>query len=246
MVAPFAIKENLVPLTHETTYTILQKLSFGPQGRAWLTPTSPPVETVSDLDGSNVGDNLWQLGPLAIDNQGGIGYSWAASGQNVPLVGTGGKPYSGQEWTFQAIGVADPQSGLKFSGSGYTVEPCLAFPPPTMANPLADGFLLEPQQSGDMLLRALSLQPGQPLVPSPGQSFGRFAGSQQDLAIHPAGDAVALNSATCKLQVVRLAAQYPDTDAPSAAILAGWARAPACSPRRSRWRAGWTASSCWM
>jgi hypothetical protein len=34
---------------------------------------------VSDLDGSNVGDNLWQLGPLAIDNQGGIGYSWAAS-----------------------------------------------------------------------------------------------------------------------------------------------------------------------
>ena len=117
VVAPFAIKENLVPLTHETTYTIRQKLSFGPQGRAWLTPTSPPVETVSDLDGSNVGDNLWQLGPLAIDNQGGIGYSWAASGQNVPLVGTGGKPYSGQEWTFQAIGVADPQSGLKFSGS---------------------------------------------------------------------------------------------------------------------------------
>jgi hypothetical protein len=221
VVAPFAIKENLVPLTHETTYTILQKLSFGPQGRAWLTPTSPPVETVSDLDGSNVGDNLWQLGPLAIDNQGGIGYSWAASGQNVPLVGTGGTPYSGQEWTFQAIGVADPQSELKFSGSGYTVEPCLAFPPPTMANPVADGFLLEPQQSGDMLLRVLSLQSGEPLVPSPGQSFGRFAGSQEDLAIHPAGYAVALNSTTCKLQVVRLAAQYPDTDAPAAAILAG-------------------------
>ena len=86
VVAPFAIKENLVPLKHETTYTIRQKLSFGPQGRAWLTPTSPPVETVSDLNGSNVGDNLWQLGPLAIDNQGGIGYSWTASGQNVPLL----------------------------------------------------------------------------------------------------------------------------------------------------------------
>ena len=54
--------------------------------------------------------------PLAIGNQGGIGYSWAASGQNVPLGGTGDKPYSGQEWTFQAIGVADPQSELKFSG----------------------------------------------------------------------------------------------------------------------------------
>ena len=223
VVAPFAIKENLVPLTATTTYTLKQKLSFGSQGRVWLAPpaVSPPTATVSDLDGSNVGDNLWQLGQLTMNDQGGLGYSWAASGQNVPLAGTGSQPYSGQEWTFQAMDVADPQTGLKFSGSGYTAKPCLAFPPPTMANPLADGFLLEPQTSGDMLLRALSLQAGQPFIASPGQSFGHFAGAQDDLAIHPAGYAVALNTATCKLQIVRLSAQQPDADAPAAAILAG-------------------------
>ena len=87
VVAPFAIKENLVPLTATTTYSLKQKLSFGPGGRAWPTPpaVSAPTATVSDLDGSNVGDNLWKLGELALDGEGGIGYSWSASGQNVPL-----------------------------------------------------------------------------------------------------------------------------------------------------------------
>ena len=78
-----------------------------------------------------------------------------------------------------------------------------------------------------MLLRALSLQPGQPLVPAPDHSFGRFTGPQDDLAIHPAGFAVALNAATCKLQVVSLAgAQQPDAAAPAAAILAGLGTRP--------------------
>ena len=54
-----------------------------------------------------------------------------------------------------------------------------------------------------MLLRKLSLQPGQPLIVSPGQSFGRFTGAQDDLALHPAGYAVALSQDTCKLQILK-------------------------------------------
>jgi hypothetical protein len=72
-----------------------------------------------------------------------------------------------------------------------------------------------------MLLRAVSLEPGRPIIASPGQSFGRFTFPQDDLAIHPAGYAVALNTATCKLQVVRLTALKADAGAPAAAILAG-------------------------
>jgi hypothetical protein len=224
VIPSFNIKENLVPLSASTTYTLKQKLAFGSQGRAWLAPpdVSPPTATVSDLDGSNVGNNLEQLGQLTVNEERALGYVWQASGQNVPLAGTGGS-YSGQEWTFQAlVEAAEPQSGLKFSGYGYTPQPCLAFPPPTMANPLADGFLLEPDMSGAaMLLRAVSLQPGQPMIASPGQSFGRFTSPQDDLAIHPAGYAVALNTATSKLQVVRLTALNADASAPAAAILAG-------------------------
>jgi hypothetical protein len=224
LVPAFNIKENLVPLSATTTYRLKQKLSFGLQGRAWLAPptVSPPTATVSDLDGSNVGNNLEQLGQLTVNQEAALGYLWQASGQNVPLAGTGGS-YSGQEWTFQAlVEAAAPQNGMKFSSFGYTAQPCLAFPPPTMANPLADGFLLEPDLSGAaMLLRAVSLQPGQPMIASPGQSFGRFTSPQEDLAIHPAGYAVALNTATCKLQVVRLTALSDDDRAPAAAILAG-------------------------
>jgi hypothetical protein len=224
VVPAFNIKENLVPLSATTTYTLKQKLAFGSSGRAWLAPpdVSPPTATVSDLDGSNVGNNLEQLGQLTVNEERALGYVWQASGQNVPLTGTDGQ-YSGQEWTFQAlVEAAEPQNGLKFSGYGYTDQPCLAFPPPTMANPLADGFLLEPDMSGAaMLLRAVSLQPGQGMIASPGQCFGRFTSPQDDLAIHPAGYAVALNTATCKLQVVRLTALNADAGAPGAAILAG-------------------------
>jgi hypothetical protein len=231
VVPPFAIKEYLVPLSAGTTYTLKEKLGFGSGGRVWLAPPaiSAPTATVSDLDASNVGNNLGQLGQLTLNEaKSALGYSWQASGQGVPLVNTGNQPYTGQEFTYQALcDAAAPQSGLKFSGDGYIAQPCLAFPPPTMATPLADGFLLEPATSETaMLLRAVSLAPGQPMIASPGQCFGRFTGPQDDLAIHPAGYAAALNAATCKLQVLRLTALTADTSAPAAAILAGQGTRP--------------------
>ena len=233
VVPTFAIKENLVPLSAATTYTLKEKLSFGTSGRIWLAPPaiSPPTATVSDLDGANVGNNLSQLGRLTLNEpKSALGYLWAASGQDVPLVNTGNQPYTGQAWTFQALSdAANPESGLKFSGSGYIAKPCLAFPPATMANPPADGCLLEPDASdpsGSMLLRAVSLQPGQPMIASPGQSFGRFTGAQDDLALHPAGYAVALNSATRKLQILRVTALTADANAPAAAIRAGQGTRP--------------------
>lgn len=231
VVPAFAIKENLVPLSAATTYTLKEKLAFQSGGRVWRAPPAiaAPTATVSDLNASNVGTNLGQLGQLALNEAASVlGYSWEASGQGAPLVNTGNQPYTGQEFTFQAISdAAAPQSGLKFSGDGYIAQPCLAFPPPTMANPLAQGFLLEPHTADDtMFLRAVSLQPNQPMITSPGQSFGRFTGPQDDLAIHPAGYAVALNTATCKLQMVRITGLTGDAGAPVAAILAGQGSRP--------------------
>jgi hypothetical protein len=228
-VPPFAIKENLVPLTSTTTYFFKEKLGFAGGARVWL-PASDgaPTATVSDLSGSNVGDNLSQLGSLGLNEPlSAIGYLWTASGQNVPLVGTD-QPYSGQLSTFQAISDgAEPQSGLKFSGDGYTLQPRLAFAPPTMANPPADGFLLQPDpQDTFMHLRALSLRSGQPFLPSMTQSFGVFVGPADDLAIHPAGYAVALNIANSALQILKLGARVDDAAAPAAAICAGQGTRP--------------------
>ena len=225
----FPVKENTVPLTATTTYTLKEKLGFQGGSRVWIAspPASPPTATWSDLDGGDVGDNLHHLGQLTLNEAASeLGYSWQASGQNVPLGPPGPDnkdPFNGQMFSYQAVSDGQvPQSGLRFPGYGTSSPACLAFPPPTMARPVGDGFLLEPDDAGkSMLLRAISLQPGQPMISSPGQSFGRFTYPQDDLAVHPAGYAVALNTATCKLQIVRLTALTADASAPAAAILAG-------------------------
>ena len=226
VVPEFEIVENLVPLTPTTTYTFNEKLTFGPSGRVWTEPpaASAPTATVSSLDGSNVGTVIGTLGGITLnENLSTLGYSWQAAGQGVPLVDTGTQPYSGQEYTFQTINdAATPESGLAFCEQAYIPPACIAFPLPTMPNPPADGFLLEPQVSSTaMYLRELPLVAGKPLVPVAGQSFGRFEGVQNDLVIHPAGYAVALCTATAKLQIVRLQAAVADGAAPQAAILAG-------------------------
>jgi len=223
----FAIKENLVPLSATTTYTFHEKIGFSGGARVWLPASSgAPAETVSDLNASDLGNNLEQLGAITL-NQSllAIGYLWTASGQDVPIAGEGNQITTGQVSTFQAVSEgANPQSGLKFSGDGYIVRPCIAFPPPTAVNPPgADSFLLEPALGKPVMhLRALSLTPGQPFLPTPSLSFGRFTSYLDDLAIHPAGYAVALSIDTSTLQIVRLAsAPVPDADAPQALVHAG-------------------------
>jgi hypothetical protein len=230
-VPAFAITEYLVPLSASTTYTMKEKLAFQSGNRVWVAPpaASPPTATVSDLDGSNVGANLGQLGQLALnEQQSSAGYLWKASGQGIPLVGTGNQPYTGQEFTFQAISDgASPQSGLKLTDHAYLAQPCLAFPPTTMPSPPADGFLLEPDPvTSVMWLRALSLTANQPFITSPGQAFGQFTGPQDDLAVHPAGYAVAINSDTGILQMLQLTTLAADASAPAATIYGGTGTRP--------------------
>ena len=90
-----------------------------------------------------------------------------------------------------------------------------------MANPLTDGFLLEPNPADESMLRAISLVEGSPFIASPDQSFGRFTYGLQDLAIRPAGYAVALDTGHCRLEVLRLTTLAADAQAPAAAIYSG-------------------------
>ena len=231
LVVAFSIKENLVPLSSTTTYNFNKKLGFTGAKRTWLlAPSAPaPTATASDLDSSNDGNNLFLLSSLGLNEPlGALAYLWMASGQNVPIVGTGTEPYSGQLATFQVISDGpQPESELKFSGNGYLLRPCLAIPPATTANPVADAFLLAPDPStSTLLLQALSLRPDQPFLPTPELAFGRFAGTVDDFAIHPAGYAVALNQATCTLQILKLSLQVPNAKAPVASIYAGQGTRP--------------------
>lgn len=88
-----------------------------------------------------------------------------------------------------------------------------------------------------MALRALSLAAGQPFIASPGQCFGWFTGTLDDLAIHPAGYAVALSIATSTLQVVRSARWHPTRRRRRARSMPSRACGRACCPTRRPSRA---------
>lgn len=227
----FAITEFLVPLSAATQYSMKEKLVFRDGRRAWAAPpgVAVPSATVSDLDGSNVGDHIGDVAGLALnESRSALGYSWKASGQGIPLVGTGDRPYTGQEYVVQAVSDGQkPQDGLTVTDHGRLLRPCIAFPPATMARPPADGVLLEPDLESDVMwLRAVSLTVGEPFIASPGRSFGRFLGAQDDLALHPAGFAVALYGPTAKLQILRIGALVADGEAPSAGVHAGHGTRP--------------------
>jgi hypothetical protein len=224
--AAITITEDTVPLATTTRYSMKEKLVVRDGERVWAAPpdVGVPTGTVSDLDGSNVGDHLGDLACLALDEtHHRLGYVWKASGQGIPLVGTGDRPYTGQEYVVQAISDgSSPQGGLEVTGHGRLARPLLAFVPTTMARPPADGLFLEADPEADVMwLRAVSLTASEPFVATDGQALGRFIGFQDDLAIHPSGYAVALNGATGKLQILRLTAPVADADAPTAGVHAG-------------------------
>jgi hypothetical protein len=224
VIPPISIVENLVPLTPDTTYGVKEKLAFRGGKRVWVSG-EPPSATEADLSRSPIGKNLGTLTSLGLNEPlSAVGFMYEASGENIPLVNTS-DPFSGQMFVYQNVSdTADPESGLKQCAAGYVYAALLAYPPPTSVNPVANGFLLEPgdAERKTMLLRELSLAPGQPFLSSPGQAFGRFTGPQDDLAIHPSGYAVALSRYPyCKLQILKLGRLFADADAPVAKVRAG-------------------------
>src|SRR5262249_13219381 len=80
VVPAFAITENLVPLSPTTTYNFKEKRGFAKGGRVWLPAANgAPSATVSDLDASNVGDNLSALDGFGVNEAlSSIGYAWTA------------------------------------------------------------------------------------------------------------------------------------------------------------------------
>lgn len=224
VVAPFHIVENLVPLSATTKYEYKQKLGYENGKHAWVTGSAPSA-TVSDLDSSNIGANLAALVGLTMNQDASaVGYTWRASGQGLPLQGQGSQPFNGQEMAFQNIDDgANPEDNLKLSAVGYSQQPYLVYQVSGGALPSGVGYLLEPDPTSNHFhLRAVSLEPSQPLNITPDLSFGRFLGPQDSMAIHPAGYAVGVSAATAKLQILKLGdAPGADADAPDAIAYAG-------------------------
>ena len=87
-----------------------------------------PLQVVTDLSADNAGHNLAKLVNITVNDKAYmLGYSWRASGQDIPE--TGGKyPVSEQIYAFQNINVlANPEASLKFSPSGFVNQPAIVY-----------------------------------------------------------------------------------------------------------------------
>jgi hypothetical protein len=108
----------------------LKQLLTGPQMVTVLMVSTGniPLQVVTDLNSSDTGHNLAKLVNITMNDKAYmLGYCWRASGLNIPETGQD-FPYPGQIHAFQNINVlANPQSSLKFSPSGFVNQPGLVY-----------------------------------------------------------------------------------------------------------------------
>jgi LBP / BPI / CETP family, C-terminal domain len=105
-----------------------QAMPDGPVEVLLVSTRNIPLEVVTDLDADDTGHHLAKLVNITMNDKAHmLGYCWRASGQDIPE--TGGKfDLPGQIHAFQNISVlADPQSSLQFSPSGFVNQPALVY-----------------------------------------------------------------------------------------------------------------------
>lgn len=123
------IQEQLVPLTPQTQYLYEQKLTYDTQTQRHVWHKGDqPTAVRSDLSGASGGHNLAQLVNLSLNDKAYmLGYTWQASGQNLPFCGST-DPTDGQIYAFQNISTLSmPESALKFPSCGFSGEPYLVY-----------------------------------------------------------------------------------------------------------------------
>lgn len=236
--AQVTVKQELYPLTADTTYQHKQLLQYN-GGYQWAPGTQAPTQTAANL-GTGPDGGLEGLGNITLsDDLGVLGYVWEASGQGMPppLGGGGGTPelYTMNNIGYRPIPGGDhwPDAGYMTAPEGYSGAPILLYVRTAPgAGTGAPRFLyLDPSGDKDTGYHLREVTPAtDPTVPmgdprrlfdlATGTSWGRFAVLPTSMAIHSNGYVVAVNPSCDHMLILALSAMSsPDADAP-------WASAP--------------------
>jgi hypothetical protein len=231
-VPQMAITENLVPLTSSTVYQFDARLACDQAGvRSWTRDGGPSTATVKNLSSSNIGTNLAQLvGMTVSQDTSEIGYTWQASGQDLPLGGPG-PVNTGQMFAFQSLDDRTvPNEQLRSVPFGFATKPLLVFdrsgPASGDGHNFGHNFWIDPRDSL-YHVRRVALGGAGRFDLSTGVSWGRFNEQIDAAVVHPSGVVVGISTANSKLEVLSLAAgETTDARAPLANLFAGYGSRP--------------------
>jgi hypothetical protein len=244
VVPDIPITQLLYPLTAQTTYQHQQVLVYNNGTHQWYETPTPPTETRKNL-GTGEGNNiLAAVTGISLNSDLGIlGYSWEASSQNVPIIGTT-QPLDMQVYTFQNISFnANPESALMFVSAGYETSPLQVYLRSAAAvdnggvsSAVANSFFfLDPvvDSAGGYHLRGITLVTDPTIPPDSPQrlfnqsttySWGRFPSPllPTSLAIHSNGIVVGVANGYDKLLILPLpSAAASSDDAPWSQVFCG-------------------------
>lgn len=244
VVPAISITQLLYPLDSSTTYGHQQLLQYTNGAHVWLETDSAPTETAKNLGTGEGGNILDAVTGITLNSDIGIlGYSFEASGQNVPLIGTT-SPLDLPLYTFQNVAFgASPEDGLMFVSAGYNQNAGLVYLRSAAAvdnggtvSAVANSFFfLDPVADSQAGFNLRGIAPvNDPTVPSDSSSrifdqstdmsWGRFPTPllPTSMAIHSNGVVVAVTNGYDKLTILSLpSAAVPSADAPWAQVVSG-------------------------
>jgi hypothetical protein len=226
----FNIKENLVPLTGDTEYVYKESIAYQNGHYVWNVG-NPPTATVTSLDPGPNGTIAELVGISMNTSAFQVGYAWRASGQNISPDDANAPPSNAQLYAVQNLSVlAQPDSRLKFSGIGLTLQPSVAYSPSVNHEAIDQtNFILDPRGTASQLRRVtLQNHDGGPtdfgLTAKDLESWGSFPLTDLDaIAVHPSSrTVVAVSWKQHKMMLLSLPpAAAKDGEAPQAVMVSG-------------------------
>ena len=205
------ITETPLPIKSGTIYQHKQKTTLDPQGNHVWSCAPAPAAAPAACE-ANLG-NLCDLRDITVSPLGYVGYDWQ-SYDNTACASAGA-----QLDQMANIFIANEPGGN--AQTNYATTPCGLEPGTKLVyDPLGragSNYYLDPKDEQN-LIRQVQLIPPVFADPRSSKAWGKFNLDSDDLLLHPAGALVSINSATSRMESLRL----PDkavTDAEAAVSL---------------------------
>jgi hypothetical protein len=228
------VHTNIVPLTIDTKYLFKQKLVLKNGERIWDASSDAPYETRTyqypDKDHYIFSFNGISIGQYAEV----LGYSWEASGLNMPPDDPQKSRSMDQLNMVQTISVLQsPQASYAIPNVAYRNSSNIALCISGKEGASQQNFYLDPSggpydpsnpKSGVHLRGFTATHNEKPdLIEAEDESWGRFLTPVDALVVHPQGLVIGVNSANHKLQILTIPkASSSSSKAPKASYSSGY------------------------